>query len=158
MVFKIIPLITFLIFLPNIYGLNGKQLLDFSVNQYSKVIKTVKSGYDYPSVGAPNSSLWRTTHGFEWTNGFYPGVLWQLFNLTKDNHWKELAISATEGLFKDQFREDTHDIGFVIMSSYGDGYRFTKNSSYPKIIVNAANSLAKRFNCTQKMNQQSRSF
>lgn len=159
MILKIISFIIILIFLPNIYGLNGKQLLDFSVTQYSKVIKTVNTGSDYPSEGIPTSSSWRTTPGyewrrFEWTYGFYPGILWQLFNLTKENHWKELAIRATDGLFKNQFREDTHDIGFMIMSSYGDGYRVTKNSSYPKIIVNAANSLAKRFNCTQN-NQQS---
>ncbi|XP_054163820.1 unsaturated glucuronyl hydrolase-like [Oppia nitens] len=128
--------------------LDKNQLIQYSVKQYNKLDVDIKIGVQYPTDGKPISTKWHTTPGVnnQWTAGFYPGVLWYLFNYTKDDHWKHLAIQATDGLFANQFRSDTHDIGFMIQCSYGKGYEFTTNSTYPNIIANAAHSLAKRFN------------
>ncbi len=133
--------------IPVVFGINSKELIDFAVKQYNKVVQTVKTGVQYPSLADPLSTSWGTTGGVsgQWTAGFYPGILWYLYKYTKDNEWKNLAIKATDGMFEDQFRTDTHDIGFMITGSYGNGYDFTLNSSYPKIIANAANNLAKRY-------------
>ena len=137
-----------LLSVPLIYGVRPK-LVEWAANQYSKLNHTLKSGIEYPADGIPTNDHWHVTPGVhgQWTAGFYPGVLWHLYNLTKDTKWEALAIKATDGMFQDQFRTDTHDIGFMIMCSYGKGLEFTKNSSYPKVIVNAAHSLAHRFNC-----------
>jgi len=134
--------------LPVVFGLDGKQLVEYAVKQYSKLTKSLKTGIQYPSEGDPMSATWRTTGGVtgQWTAGFYPGVLWHLYNYTKNDEWKQLAIEATDGMYQDQFNTGTHDIGFMIMCSYGNGYEFTKNESYPKIIANAAHHLATRFN------------
>jgi hypothetical protein len=136
-----------IILLPVVFGLDGKQLVEYAVKQYSKLTKTVKTGTQYPSVGDPMSTTWHTTGGVarQWTAGFYPGILWHLYNYTKSEEWKKLAIEATDGIFEDQFKTDTHDIGFMIMCSFGNGYELTKNQSYPKIIENAAHHLATRF-------------
>ena len=40
----------------------------------------------------------------------------------------------------------THDIGFIINSSYGQGFRLTKEESYKKVLTTAATSLASRYN------------
>ena len=42
----------------------------------------------------------------------------------------------------------THDIGFEIMSSFGNGYAITHTKSYRPIIMRAAESLATRYNPT----------
>jgi len=135
------------ILIPVVFGINRKDLVDYAVQQYNKVIKTVKTGVQYPSIASPLSATWGTTGPVngQWTAGFYPGLLWYLYNYTGSDQWKNLAIQATDGMFDDQFRTDTHDIGFMITCSYGDGYDFTQNSSYPKIIANAAHHLAQRF-------------
>ena len=152
MVFKLSFII--LIVLPVVFGLDGKQIVDYAVNQYRQLTKTIKIGTQYPSIGDPISSTWNFTKaagadaGFgnsNWTAAFYPGVLWYLYNYTKSDELKTLSTEATDGMYESQFITGTHDIGFLIMCSYGNGYEFTKNESYPKIIANAANHLVTRY-------------
>ena len=134
-----------LLIVPNVFCLNGKQGLEYSVRQYTRLINGLKTGVEYPYEGVPTSDKWKTTPAVkgQWTAGFYPGILWHLFNHTKQNVWKEAAIKATDAMFDDQFNTGTHDVGFMIMGSYGNGYLMTKNSSYPKVIEKAAHSLAR---------------
>ena len=143
-----IKILLLCILVPIVYGLTRKELVDFADKQYHKLINTLKTGVQYPAVGKTGSDHWETTPPVDnqWTAGFYPGVLWHLYNYTKSDEWKQLATTATDAMYNDQFNTWQHDIGFMIMGSYGNGYEFTKNANYPKIIVNAANHFAKRFN------------
>jgi rhamnogalacturonyl hydrolase YesR len=134
-----------LVLCPIVFGLDTKQIVDYAVKQYSKLTKTVKTGTQYPSTGDPMSTTWHMGGPVGWTSGFYPGILWHLYNYTKSEEWKKLAIEATDGMVHDQNLTSTHDIGFMIMCSYGIGYEFTKNQSYLKVIENAAHHLATRF-------------
>jgi Na+/H+ antiporter NhaB len=45
-----------IIVLPVVFGLDGKQLVEYAVKQYSKLAKTIKTGTQYPSVGDPMST------------------------------------------------------------------------------------------------------
>ena len=54
-----------------------------------------------------------------WTSGFYPGVLWQIFEETKDPRFLRLAVRHTLPLTGLLDRETDHDIGFQLMSSFG---------------------------------------
>ena len=54
-----------------------------------------------------------------WTSGFYPGVLWQLFEESGEETFRRLAIKHTRNLAGLTERETDHDIGFQLMSSYG---------------------------------------
>ena len=60
-----------------------------------------------------------------WTSGFYPGVLWQLYEETKDLEFRELAVKHTLPLAGLLERETDHDIGFQLMSSFGKMCRYT---------------------------------
>ena len=145
---KRIILITLLI--PFVLSVSRKELVDFAVKQYTKVALTVRPGVDYLVEGNPLSDKWltttNTTSHYLFQSGMYPGDLWQLYHYTGNKTWKEMAIKATDGMYTQQFQTWTHDIGFTVDNSYGLGYDFTKNSSYPAIIVNAAKHLATRFN------------
>ena len=57
-----------------------------------------------------------------WTSGFYPGVLWQLFEQSGEETFRQLAIKHTRNLAGLLERETDHDIGFQLMSSYGKWY------------------------------------
>ena len=57
-----------------------------------------------------------------WTSGFYPGVLWQLFEESGEETFRQLAIKHTRNLAGLTERETDHDIGFQLMSSYGKWY------------------------------------
>src|SRR5262249_26006495 len=127
-------------------SLDGQKLVEYAAKQYTKLVAITKSGTQFPDSGDPKSSSWHNTDLYGWTSGFYPGVLWNLYKYTNDQKWKHLAIEATDGLFKVQNYNKNHDIGFMIMCSYGKGLEFTKNESYIKVIENTAKSLADRFN------------
>lgn len=81
----------------------------------------------------------------DWTSGFYPGVLWNLYEYTKDDFWKENAEKVTAFLESEQYNIKDHDVGFRIYCSYGNGYLLTQNKEYEKVIVQAANSLSTRY-------------
>lgn len=82
----------------------------------------------------------------DWTSGFFPGQLWFLYEFTKSNYWKQQADSFTVLLDKEKFNAGTHDMGFKIFCSYGQGYRLTKNEAYKDVIIQSAQTLTKRFN------------
>ena len=62
--------------------------------------------------------------GANWTTGFYPGVLWQLYAHTGDIMWKVKAEKVTRALEVQKNQNHHHDIGFIIMSSFGKAYDF----------------------------------
>lgn len=91
-----------------------------------------------------------------WCSGFYPGTLWYLYEYTKDEGLKAEAIRSTELLEKEKNNTGTHDLGFMLYCSYGNGYRLTKSNSYKNIMVTGARSLSTRFRpvigCIQSWN------
>jgi hypothetical protein len=82
----------------------------------------------------------------DWTSGFYPGVLWYLYEYTGKDFWKGNAEKVTELLEEQQYNTHDHDVGFRIFCSYGNGWLLTDNKKYEKVIVQAAKSLATRYN------------
>ncbi|MBB5638947.1 hypothetical protein HDE68_004885 [Pedobacter cryoconitis] len=84
--------------------------------------------------------------GRDWTSGFFSGMLWYLYDLTKDPKWLAPAKEFTHKLAPQQYNTGTHDLGFMIYCSYGNGYRLTGDTSYRSVIIQAAKSLSKRFN------------
>ena len=82
---------------------------------------------------------------YDWTSGFHPGSMWNLFALTKNDEWKNRATSYTELLDTLQYWEGTHDLGFMMGNSYGNALKYGNNEDYEKVIVQAAKSLSTRF-------------
>lgn len=83
--------------------------------------------------------------GWDWTLGFFPGSLWHLYNLTKDEYWKQKAEKFTEYLRKEQYNTSHHDIGFIIGCSFLNGIRMGGEEEYKPVVVQAAKSLSTRF-------------
>lgn len=84
----------------------------------------------------------------DWTSGFFPGILWQLYAFTNNEKWEKAAQKATHLLENEQFNSRTHDMGFKIYCSYGNGYRLTADPAYRDIIVRSARTLSERFSPT----------
>ena len=82
----------------------------------------------------------------DWTSGFFPGRLWFLFEYTGNKEWKSLAESFTAEMEKEKFNGGTHDMGFKMYTTFGAGYRLTKNPKYRDILIQSAKTLSTRFN------------
>lgn len=81
----------------------------------------------------------------DWTSGFFPGSLWYLYKLTKDEKWSKVAAQYTETLDSVQYLTWHHDAGFMAECSYGNGYRLTQNPAYKEVLIQTAKSLSTRF-------------
>ncbi len=86
------------------------------------------------------------THSGSWTSGFYPGILWQLHDYKNNSKLKEAAEGWGKYLEKEKMDKKTHDLGFKIYCSFGNGYQATKNENYKSIILQAAKTLSSRYN------------
>ena len=84
----------------------------------------------------------------DWTSGFFPGSLWYLFEATGDAKWRASAEKFTALLEPEQHNTRTHDVGFIIYCSFGNGLRLTGNEAYKAVLLNGAQSLSTRFNPT----------
>ncbi len=84
----------------------------------------------------------------DWTSGFFPGELWYMYEYTQDPFWLEKAQQYTEALESERYNTTTHDLGFMLYCSYGNGNRLAADSAYVAVMVDGAKSLASRFNPT----------
>lgn len=119
----------------------------FSVaeQQLSAQLNTIPEPTAYPRTIGKDGKL-KVTKKKDWTEGFYPGCLWYMYEYTHKNKWKEAAIKWTEALEPLKKLKSHHDIGFLMYCSFGNAYRLTGNEEYKDILVESAQSLCTRFN------------
>lgn len=81
----------------------------------------------------------------DWTEGFFPGTCWYMFEYTGDERWKNAAEQLQSLCEKDKDLTTVHDLGFIFNNSYGNGYRLTGDTGYKDVLLTAAYSLSQRF-------------
>ena len=100
----------------------------------------------YPHDGVPGTGKWATIAPSYWVSGFYPGALWHLYERTNDPAWRSRAEAWTRGLESQKNNRSTHDVGFMMFSSFGHGQRLTGEAGYRDVLRTAARSLSSRYN------------
>lgn len=91
-----------------------------------------------------NDSLETSDYSW-WCSGFYPGVLWYLYENNPTPELKKYAEEFTGRIEKAKNIKYSHDLGFMINCSYGNGYRLTQNEAYKDVMITGANSLITRY-------------
>ena len=92
-----------------------------------------------------NGELATSTYSW-WCSGFFPGVLWYLYENMPIAELKNNAAFFTARVERAKTLKNTHDLGFMLYCSFGNGYRLTGNESYKDVMLTGANSLASRYN------------
>jgi unsaturated chondroitin disaccharide hydrolase len=82
----------------------------------------------------------------DWCSGFFPGELWYLYQYTHNEKWLKEAKRLTTPIEAEKTNGGTHDMGFKVYCSAGNAYRLTNDVHYKSVIVEAAKTLATRFN------------
>jgi hypothetical protein len=82
----------------------------------------------------------------DWCSGFFPGSLWYLYEQSGKTHWKDWAQKYTGNIVDQQWNGGTHDMGFKMYCSYGNGYRLTGDAASRDILIQSAKTLITRFN------------
>jgi len=83
-----------------------------------------------------------------WTNGFWPGLLWLIYNDTRNETLKNIAEFCEEILDNTLFDYEKlhHDVGFMWSLSSVANYKITGNEKSRTRGLIAASHLASRFN------------
>lgn len=89
---------------------------------------------------------------FSWTCGFFGGMMWHMYILTKEEKFKKRAVKCSERLETalhdhDSFYcLDNHDLGFVFVPTNVAHYKILGDEKAKIRSIHAANMLAGRFN------------
>ncbi|GAA0554336.1 glycoside hydrolase family protein [Chitinophaga japonensis] len=121
--------------------------LDRAVKQYKLMAQHLPDTLLPRSTNPKDGSLVTSGSGW-WCSGFYPGTLWYLYEYTKDEALKAEAEKRLALVKKEQHNTGTHDLGFMMYSSFGNAYRLTKDPAYREVLLTSARSLSTRFNPT----------
>src|SRR5690606_24309829 len=109
-----------------------------------KYLKSITPENRFPKTYENGKSVTSTARN--WTSGFYPGTLIYLYEETENPELLDEAENKLKSLESQKDNKKTHDLGFMMYCSFGNGYRVTKKDEYEDILVQSAKSLASRYN------------
>jgi len=113
----------------------------------------------YPFMGYPLQTDWISLNPLgSFTNGFFSGIFWNLLEINATRNLLKMATDLMLPLAPVANLTNTHDVGFVIMSSFGHAYQLLKSPEYLEIVVTTAGSLSTRYSpvvrCTRSWNSK----
>lgn len=105
-----------------------------------KIPYTTKDGFYQTDMRQENLSWW--------TNGFWAGMLWQMYHATGKELYRRTAEYSEEAFDKalDRFEGLHHDVGFQFLHTAVADYRLTGNEKSRVRGLHGASLLAGRFN------------
>ena len=131
-----------------IENLNIDTILAHAEKQLAQQLIVAEQANKIPRTVNSKGEIHWSKPNFDWTEGFFPGSCWYLYEATKDEKWSK-AAEKFQALFEDHKNFTTyHDLGFIFNCSYGNGYRLTKNEAFKQVMITAGDSLITRFNPT----------
>lgn len=115
-----------------------------AAQQYERMLQTHPDVTSTPQSTNPDGTP-RDMPTSWWCSGFFGGSLWYLYQYSKEPRWQAAADKWSLALAPEQTNTNTHDLGFMLYCSLGNGYRLTKNPAYRPLLFTGAQSLATRF-------------
>ncbi len=119
--------------------------LSFSVKQSLRMADKLASNDSILPRSFVNGKL-TTSNSRWWCSGFFPGVLWYLYENNKDPKVLAYAKQYTARVEREKYTTNNHDVGFMLNCSFGNGYRLTGNPAYKEVLLTGAKSLSTRYN------------
>lgn len=129
-------------------NLDVDKQLDYCVSKAKQTMNSLSGNYSLIPRNIENGNkTWKCTGVEDWTSGFWPGTLWYLYEYSHDEKVKAAADSFTMALSPVlNHKAENHDLGFMIFSSFGNGYRLTKNEFYKKCVLQSSDTLTGLYN------------
>ncbi|MDR2497890.1 MAG: glycoside hydrolase family 88 protein [Tannerellaceae bacterium] len=120
--------------------------LSRSIEQYELMAASLMDQPDrLPRDITPDGKL-RTTGPSDWVSGFLPGSLWYLYEYSERPELLDYAVDYTMRLIDQRYNRGTHDLGFMLYCSFGNGLRISSDTIFRSILLTGAESLASRYN------------
>lgn len=129
--------------------MNPDAALTYCVQQVNKSLPLLNDSTQLPRnvLNGATTANWNCTSIYDWTSGFWPGILWYVYEYNQDESIRKEAERFSAALFPVSDRKaDNHDLGFMMYCSLGNGYRLTGNPIYKAQMLRTADSLAVLYN------------
>lgn len=121
--------------------------LNYCVDQVTKTLALTPDYGHMPNNINSGENDWHFTRPGSWTSGFWPGILWYIYEYTSDEKWRVEADSFTRSIIPSAIgKARSHDVGFLAYCSIGNGYRLTKSQEYKDALLQAADSVSVLYN------------
>jgi len=121
----------------------AEDLFDRAAAIYLPLAQSLEPVEGYPR-SITDGETWMLGSTRSWTSGFFSGVLWRLYERTGEEALRTQAERWAAGL-AGETTIPSHDVGFIINSSFGQGYRLTGEPWYRDVLLKAADQLATRY-------------
>ena len=98
---------------------------------------------------APDCKKWMCDdYAGSWINGYWPGIIWMLYDMTGNIYYRNIALECINRLDKNVIAYDplSHDVGFMYMLACKPDYNLFNNEISKKRLLFMADLLAGRFN------------
>jgi xylan 1,4-beta-xylosidase len=128
---------------PSLAALADEQFA-FAAQQYGGMVERIGSDKTRQPRTFENGEL-RLVPARDWTSGFFAGSLWLVAEQTGDAKMRAAAQDFTARLESIKTYTGTHDLGFMLGCSYGQGWRLTKDRAYRDVLIQGARSLSARY-------------
>ncbi len=115
----------------------------YALRQLARADRRLDAGR-YPTV-AVGDSPWRTSGTNGWLAGFWPGRLWLAYELTGERAWARGAAARQGPLGVRADDTSTHDLGFLLQTSFGRGAALAGRAEDAAVVQRAAAALAGRW-------------
>ena len=130
-----------------------RKLFDDAVGFIQKQVKRlVESNPDfYPMYTVRGKWKHEGQLWTQWCDGFLPGIMWIISRYLGPDKpeakwWVEQAIRYSRPLEARKNDNDVHTLGFIFLSTYHRWYQLTRDASTKEVLLQAARTLAQRFN------------
>src|SRR5690606_2394115 len=120
------------------------QQFKFADQQYKVLAKNVPADVMPKTYDATTGKV-VTSNTAWWCSGFFPGSLLYIYEYTQDAEILAEAKRRLTILEKEKNNKGTHDLGFMMYCSFGNGYRLLHDPAYKEIIETSAASLSTRY-------------
>lgn len=123
-------------------------LLDYCGGQIEKSLNSLDDTTQMPRniLSDKDERKWNCTSIYDWTSGFWPGILWYAYEYSHDAEIKKQAERYSSALYPVlDHKPGNHDLGFMMYCSLGNAYRLTGEQKYKEMLLRAADSLATLF-------------
>ena len=129
-----------------------KTAVDYILKRIEENLDKLKSSFPFVTV----NGKWEICKNEDWNldiftngyrcNGFWIGMLWLAFKVTKNIGFKRKAYELYKLIEPRKDSNKVHDLGFLFYPSFCVGYDITKDSYLKSIALTAAYPLLSRFN------------
>ena len=125
--------------------------LAYCYQQVKRALEALRP-YDFtmmPRNILTGEQIWncRKAKAEEWCSGFWPGILWMVYDYTRSEAVMKAAMGYTDAIAPIVAQPVyDHDLGFIVINSFLKGYEQTKDARYKQLALQAADSLATLYN------------